>query len=72
MDHISPEVLLRFVDGRATREEVRSVVRHLLRGCGECGSALHQLHRAACARDERVYDEVFDRCLSWMRTQQKS
>lgn len=71
MDHISPEVLLRFADGRATREEVRSVVRHLLRGCAECGSALRQLYPAA-ARDERAYDEVFDRCLSRIRTQQKS
>ncbi|HEX2643478.1 MAG TPA: hypothetical protein VHU81_10820 [Thermoanaerobaculia bacterium] len=71
MDHISPEVLLRFVDGHATREEVRSVVRHLLAGCAECGRALHRPYQTGCARDERAYDEVFDRCLNWIK-QRKS
>lgn len=63
MDHIPPDVLLRFVEGHATREEVRGVVRHLLRGCGECGSSLYSLHQAYLACDEQAYGEVIRRCL---------
>lgn len=71
MDHLAPEALLRFVDGRATREEVRTVVRHLLRGCADCGSALCRLHKSTRPCDPRDYDEVFDRCPSWTTLQQK-
>lgn len=66
MDHIPSEILLRFVDGKASREEVRRVVRHLLSGCHECGSSLHGMwvnEKAAPPCDEQAYDEVFRRCL---------
>lgn len=63
MEHIPPNVLLRFVEGHATREEVRGVVRHLLRGCRDCGSSLYGLHQASRAGDEQAYDEVFRQCL---------
>lgn len=65
MDHVPPETLRRFVARKASREEVRGVVRHLLSGCRECGSALGALveieKTAPC--DEQAYDEVFRRCL---------
>lgn len=66
MEHVPPETLLRFAEGKASREEVRGVVRHLLRGCRECGSALGalvEIERATPPCDEQAYDEVFRRCL---------
>ena len=66
MNHVPPETLRRFVDGNASREEVRSVVRHLLSGCRECGSALGDMvgfEQATPPCDEQAYDEVFRRCL---------
>lgn len=72
MDHVPPDVLQRFSDGRATREEVRGVVRHLLTGCRECGSALGRMvgfDKAAPPCDEQAYDEVFRRCLEQLKSQ---
>lgn len=66
MEHVPPEALRRFADGQASREEVRAVVRHLLSGCRECGSALGalvEIERTTPPCDEQAYDEVFRRCL---------
>jgi len=42
-EHPDPAVLGRFARGEAQGEEVRGVVRHLLRRCTECGTALAQV-----------------------------
>jgi hypothetical protein len=64
MDHPSTETLSRFLWGRASREENRMVVRHLLTLCPDCAAALRAMkpepvdpaaHDAALARfEERV------------------
>lgn len=36
MEHPSDEVLKRFANGKAPRQEVRAVVAHLLKGCRHC------------------------------------
>ena len=38
-EHLDGAVIERFVRGEASRGEIRSVVRHLLRGCSECREA---------------------------------
>lgn len=77
MDHPPEALLLRFVEGRADREEARRVVAHLLRGCLECGSVLAAARRAWRAKSpprpipESAYDEVFERLLERARTPTK-
>jgi hypothetical protein len=36
--HISADLLLRFLDGAASRQESMQLVRHLLRGCESCSA----------------------------------
>jgi len=43
MDHPSEEILKRFAAGTASREERRSVVAHLIRGCALCATRLRSL-----------------------------
>jgi hypothetical protein len=43
MDHPSEETLKRFAAGTASREESRSVVAHLIRGCPLCATRLRSL-----------------------------
>lgn len=43
MDHPSEETLKRFVAGTASREESRTVVAHLLKGCPACARKLREL-----------------------------
>jgi hypothetical protein len=41
--HPKPDLLLRFLVGRAGRAEGRAVVRHLLAGCRECQAATRRV-----------------------------
>jgi len=43
MDHPSEEILKRFAAGRASREESREVVAHLVKGCALCATRLKRL-----------------------------
>jgi hypothetical protein len=43
MDHPSEEVLQRFASGTASREESRTVVKHLVKGCPACARKLRDL-----------------------------
>jgi hypothetical protein len=43
MDHPSEETLKRFAEGTTSREENRSVVAHLLKGCSVCAGRLRAL-----------------------------
>ena len=43
MDHPSEEILERFAAGKATSEESRKVVAHLLKGCAPCAKKLRAL-----------------------------
>ncbi len=65
MDHPPETLLVRFLEGRAHREEARRVVAHLLRGCRECGSVLAAARRTKSLPPpipEGAYDKVF-KCL---------
>ena len=60
MDHPSEEILERFAAGRATSEESRAVVAHLLKGCAPCATRLRSLMQpAAVPRD--AYEPALDR-----------
>lgn len=43
MDHPSEEILKRFAAGKASREESRAVVAHLVKGCALCATRLRRL-----------------------------
>jgi hypothetical protein len=43
VEHPSEETLKRFVTGKASREENREVVAHLLKGCAPCASKVKTL-----------------------------
>jgi hypothetical protein len=61
MEHpVTENCLERFVSGRTTAAENRSLVTHLLRGCGSCSQKL-----AALLRPE-VSPTSYDRALSRM------
>ncbi|HYG62352.1 MAG TPA: hypothetical protein VEL74_07210 [Thermoanaerobaculia bacterium] len=60
MDHPIPEdTLERFLNGKASRDENRAVVAHLLQGCAACSRALQTLAGRQEAGDS--YEEVLDR-----------
>jgi hypothetical protein len=40
MDHPSDEIFERFATGKASREESKAVVAHLIKGCGSCAARL--------------------------------
>lgn len=43
MDHPSEDILQRFATGTASREESRTVVKHLVKGCPACARKLRDL-----------------------------
>ncbi|MEO6194266.1 MAG: hypothetical protein ABIS20_14755 [Thermoanaerobaculia bacterium] len=43
MEHPSEDILQRFVSGTASREEGRTVVAHLVKGCPACARKLRDL-----------------------------
>jgi hypothetical protein len=43
VEHPSEETLKRFVTGKASREENREVVAHLLKGCAPCATKVKSL-----------------------------
>lgn len=60
MDHPSEETLKRFAMGTASREENRSVVAHLVKGCSACAKKLRGLMEPdSVARG--AYDTALDR-----------
>ena len=60
MDHpISEDTLARFLNGKASRDENRAVVAHLLQGCEPCSRALQAL--AGRHESGNAYEEALDR-----------
>lgn len=60
MDHPSEETLKRFAAGTASREESRTVVAHLLRGCSHCATRLKALMEPRSVAGAS-YDAALDR-----------
>lgn len=59
MQHPTRDLLERFAAGTASREENRSIVAHLLKGCPACARILKEIDHVetpVCA-----YDKVLDR-----------
>ena len=66
MDHpVSDTVLGHVLTGTATRQELREVVAHLLRGCPDCAGRL----RARLRREvpDAAYDRALDRLEASLR-----
>jgi tetratricopeptide (TPR) repeat protein len=60
-EHLSPEVFSRMTAGTASPEETRSVVRHLLGGCTDCGRLAQAARLSPAPRKTLSYDDVFER-----------
>lgn len=60
MDHPSEETLKRFAAGTASREDSRTVVAHLLKGCAACAQRLKSLMEPASVAGVS-YDAALDR-----------
>ncbi|HSF43910.1 MAG TPA: hypothetical protein VLT87_29230 [Thermoanaerobaculia bacterium] len=60
MEHPSEETLKRFAAGTASRDESRTVVAHLVKGCRFCAAALRSLLKPA-ETPEKTYGDVLDR-----------
>jgi hypothetical protein len=60
MDHPSEDILQRFVSGTASREESRTVVKHLVRGCPACARKLRDLMEPK-AVPRTAYEDPLDR-----------
>jgi hypothetical protein len=57
MDHpVSRDSLKRFAAGLSTRQENRSIVAHLLRGCADCAQQIHEGVRPEVPDD--AYDPI--------------
>lgn len=65
MEHPSEETLKRFVSGTAPRDESRTVVAHLLKGCALCARKIRALMQPATVRRDGYEPalERFDRRL---------
>ena len=66
MEHPAREALSRFLWGTASREENRSIVRHLLARCGRCAAVLNA-GKPAPPVESAAYDEALSRCVAWAR-----
>jgi hypothetical protein len=60
VDHPSEETLKRFAAGKASREESRNIVAHLLKGCASCAARLKSMMEPESAGPVS-YDEALDR-----------
>jgi hypothetical protein len=62
MDHPAREALCRFLQGTASREENRTIVRHLLARCPRCAVALN-----SGKPEPAAYDEALSRSAARLR-----
>ena len=60
MNHPSEEILQRFATGTASREESRTVVAHLVKGCSLCATRLRRLIEPPCV-SAPSYEEALER-----------
>ena len=60
MDHPSEDILRRFVTGTASREESRTVVKHLVKGCPACARKIRDLMEPKAVPDF-AYEEPLAR-----------
>ncbi len=66
--HVEEELLARFLEAEATKEEARRVVRHLLTGCPQCLEMARQASSGVglgATGDPHVYDEAFQRAMAF-------
>lgn len=57
--HVSEDSLKRFAAGRSSRQENRSIVAHLLRGCAQCARQIRENVRPEVPDD--AYESVLTR-----------
>jgi hypothetical protein len=59
--HAGPEAFTHLFAGEASRDEAKTIVRHLLAGCGRCQSRSAAAHKEVMTPDTASYDAAFDR-----------
>jgi len=61
IQHAQPEAFGRMITGKASREEAKAIVRHLLAGCGRCIQRTQVAQKQVETPDTWSYDRVFAR-----------
>jgi hypothetical protein len=60
LEHAEPEVFRKLMKGEASRDEVLTIVRHLLAGCVCCGERSETAQEEAGPPQHWSYDAAFD------------
>lgn len=61
IQHASPEAFHRMIAGKASRDEAKAIVRHLLAGCGPCIKRSQAAQTRIETPDTWNYDQAFAR-----------
>jgi hypothetical protein len=59
--HAEPRAFTQLLEGEASRDEAKTIVRHLLAGCGRCQTRSAAAHKEIMTPDTASYDAAFDR-----------
>lgn len=59
--HAPPEAFHRMIAGKASRDEAKAIVRHLLAGCGPCIQRSQRAQERTETPDSWNYDRAFAR-----------
>jgi hypothetical protein len=59
--HAEPRAFTQLLAGEASRDEARTIVRHLLAGCDRCQARSAAAHREVMSPETASYDAAFDR-----------
>lgn len=62
--HPTEEKLKGFVEGKANRSQVRTLVAHLLQGCAVCAATAESIVRPKRELPTDTYDEAFDKAFA--------
>jgi hypothetical protein len=61
IQHAQPEAFSRMIAGKASRDEAKAIVRHLLAGCGPCIKRSRAAQKEVETPDTWNYDRAFAR-----------
>jgi hypothetical protein len=61
IEHAQPEAFHKWIQGEASQDEMKAIVRHLLAGCGRCLKRSERAQEETEDQDSWSYDGVFAR-----------
>ena len=70
-EHPTAKHLVAFVEGRLERQQVNTVVAHLLRGCPRCREMANDVLTRGRSLPDNAYDAAFERTSAAVRKRQR-